>query len=234
MMCYGMERLRNLDDYEGPPVPARLDGDETLQNVFLLMKANLRETCAPELIDKHLDKLDELAKNFNEPRGWQTLRPSPDLVEYKSLVNNTLDINIETCKHLVQLLRTKPHGYNEGCRILHHRIKDSNGGIWRKCPSSWMYSCINESHEALSNPDDWDCFKTTRDLWKGKGKGKGKNLEGTYGKGKGYDNPWGSYGWWTYTGDQDPHGHHAPHAPQGQAAWGGSSSSSDPTQRGFR
>ena len=102
-----------------------------------------------------------------------TLTPSQNLVEWKPVLKDDLGIDWTCASAFVGLVNdgiacsSVPDGkwkcgYNEGLRLLAHMTKDAGdpeaGGSYfekKGGTSAYLAKAIQESHEALLNPQDW-------------------------------------------------------------------------------
>ena len=111
----------------------------TLMNYLrLLMEAGQRDV-EPELI---YDRQDLWLTYPATSPPWMTLRTHVELYDYKKLLMDDLGIDNRALDSFVDLVRTKPYGYNEACRVLHHLLKDHFEQTWSSSASRWVYkSC---------------------------------------------------------------------------------------------
>ena len=153
---YGLARLENLADE--PPmneVPASHMGQtdvDLLDYLRLLMEAGQRDV-APELIQDRQNLWLTYAPT-NPP--WMTLRTHVELYDYKKLLMDDLGIDNRALHSFVDLVRTKPYGYNEACKVLHHLLKDHFEKTWTKNASRWLHTSCTESIEAIKNLEEWN------------------------------------------------------------------------------
>ena len=154
-MTLGIGRLRNLN-VDPPAGPVTLAANPTHMDVLTDMQMSLRSSCAPELIADRLS-LDQMnLRHLREPPAWMTLRPPETLRNWKAVVEEELNLDEPAVRDFVALVQRSRLGYQEGCRLLAHLLKDSESSSWSSSPSRWLSSAVAEAHNALSNWEDWE------------------------------------------------------------------------------
>ena len=106
----------------------------------------------------------------------------PDQVAMVLLQQQVL-LDHHATRALVELIQSGRVGYQAGCRIIYHLLKDSDNESFGRGPSRWLVSCVNEANQAIRSWEEWEGPQSSS---KG-GKGKYNNNELEKGKGKGHE-----------------------------------------------
>ena len=206
----GVLRLTNLgnvpprnQDPHGPFVGHGGPTEDWLQ----ALRHHADARMAPELLANRWDIWRQTPEDLRLAPRWMTLAPAGDLVDYKDLLVEDLELDQRALEPWILLVRRGDHGYSEACRVLYHGLKDKrNYGSYYKDdgPGSkdkgpvalrkWWKNTSNEAHEALNHPKDWHERRRSKGF-KGLGKGKdGKDPQGPSSSTQSTStNPWASY-----------------------------------------
>ena len=184
----GLQRLK--DEYLDrlPAAPPGLPVEYQYEDIWALQQEHVRQSVIPEFVDPRLDLWAWNMGNLTEPQNWHTLQPSKNLVEYKEVLKDDLGIEHAVCVDFVELLgkgeiEGASWGYQEGCRVLAHLLKDSaEGTSWRSSPSGWLKKAVEESNQAILSWQAWDANFQDPPA----GQGKGSSASGS-------SDPWGAY-----------------------------------------
>ena len=153
---WGLDRLRDLPP--APPAPQGLvDGGEHRQ-VLRHMQEALEQAAEPEWIHDRVAIWRSVPEHLVNAPTWMTLMPDQDLKCYKSILQDDLNLDWTSIGSWVELVRNGRLGYQEGCRILAHLVKDSSSSSWRSTsgPSGWLARATAEAQEAIANWREWD------------------------------------------------------------------------------
>ena len=190
---YGLDRLQVLGDHpsdgevpQGRIVHAELDSSSQLDPIEYIQALQMQAEyeIAPELL---VDRQN--LKHTRDLASWMTLKPNLELLDYKDILKDELCIDERALQSFVTLVRTKPYGYHEACRVLHHLLKDHLETEWSSSASKWVHTSCTEAIEAIKNPNDWTKGSSQAYPAKGKWAWPGKG-----GGGKGSASSSGSWG----------------------------------------
>ena len=84
--------------------------------------------------------------------SWLTLKPDQQLQCWEKVLVDDLDLDDFGTGGLVELIRQGRLGYQEGCRIIAHLLKDREEE-WKTSPSRWLCKVAEESREAVQKVD---------------------------------------------------------------------------------
>ena len=174
---HGIQRLQDLPEYAPGDAPGGFLGDldnpmDVHKNMWYhLMRAE------PEAESFALRRdywNSSRPRPHDECWPWMTLTPSANLVEWKPVLMEDLAIDWTCANNFVGLLSDGiacaevpggqwKCGFNEGLRLLSQMTKDSgdpddpDGGYFnrRGGTSAYLNKAIQESQEAMLNPQDW-------------------------------------------------------------------------------
>jgi len=140
-------------------------------------------------------KMDLILDTIDDPHArhaWLTLQHDNNLYQWEAILEGPQYRNLDNgiLKKFVKMMllwqdNTGPGGpsyipYQEGCRILAHMLKDTDGeGAWhRDGPSAYLNNTIDETLKALQDHwHFWNAEGARPSVIKGKGKGKGKDID---------------------------------------------------------
>ena len=190
----GIELLRHIHQPRGG---RRDDYDTYLEQLREQVHWANRDENGPliryhtEHLETLWEKMDGLLDNLDDPEGpaWLTLRHNNTLYQWQAIIEGEEFLNLDewVIKKFVKMMllwqdNTGPGGpsyipYQEGCRILAHMLKDTDGETsWQQDnPSAYLNNTIGMTLKALG--DEWDAWNSEGarpSVIKGKGKGKGK------------------------------------------------------------
>ena len=151
-----------------PPAPPGLADDSPFDDVSDAMREIIGEHLDPQILEDRRTIWAQHAEIFGAPPTWLTLTPDASLECWAGLLQDELRLDPQALGNLVELIRSSRLGYQEGCRILAHLLKDSETGEWRSSSSAWLNRSVNEARQAINDFEYWNLGSL-----KGKSKGKG-------------------------------------------------------------
>jgi len=177
-----IERLAFLSALVPGPVPPGPvpHPDEEPEQFIMFFRQHAEAYCDRELLDDRKDIWKNEMGSLEDLPTWMTLKPDPELKIWKDILLDDLGVDPRALQPFVALVRRGHHGYQEGCRLLAHLLKDKD--LSSQCyrtsssASSWMHRASHECHEALDNPKVWE-------------EGPGAHHGPSKGSGKGADDP---------------------------------------------
>ena len=172
---HGVQRLRFLDGvpFAQQPNGSNMPLEPSTTEFLSAFRAYAHDAIPPEFLDERQDIWRILGapdikgpdEHPNPPGDWWTMRPSWNLVEYRSLLQTDFRCDNDSCEFFVRLMRIRtPQAYIEGLRIIYHLIKDKDTATSPQDPawslqehnSHWLKTACIEALEALEFPEVWN------------------------------------------------------------------------------